>query len=294
MQNTERGLKVQAHAKINLSLDIIGKRKDGYHLIRTVMQALELHDELILEKTDRPGTELVTDSAALPADGRNLAVRAAKEILQICAPEKGVRIRLKKRIPMAAGLAGGSTDAAAVLQGINTLFSLGLDSKALCDIGVRLGADVPFCICGGAALSEGIGEILTPLPSLPDCTVLLAKPDLPVSTAEVYRDFDKEENICHPPVDKQTAALQKGDLDGVIRNMGNVLQPVTAGRHPVISEIQDRLLSWGACGARMSGSGPTVFGIFRDRDAAGKAFDHLKETGLAKDIILTGPASANT
>ena len=289
MQKTDRYLKIPAHAKINLSLDIVGKRSDGYHLVRMIMQMLQLHDDIEIRETEGAGVQLETDFPELPVDRSNLIVRAAERILRQYAPGKGVFIRLVKRIPLAAGLAGGSTDAAAVLRGLNELLSLKLGMDDLCRIGMELGADVPFCVLGGTALSEGIGEILTPAAPIPECTIVLVKPRIPVSTADIYHRFDQLTEVIHPDVDGQREALQNGDLNGVVRCMRNVLEPVTAGMYPEIGLIREKLMQMGACGARMSGSGPTVFGLFREKEAGETAVRKLQEEEPELEIILTAP-----
>lgn len=285
-QNNRR--EIRAHAKINLSLDIVGRREDGYHFVRMVMQSLALHDTLLLETCADPGVWLTTDRRELAVDDSNLVHRAAARLLQMYCPGQGVRIHLEKRIPLSAGLAGGSTDAAAALRGMNDLFSLGLTEEALARLGVQLGADIPFCLCGGTALSEGIGEILTALPALPPCHILLAKPEKGMSTAEAYKAFDAETEVRHPDTDGQIRALQSGDLAGVAATLGNVLEPVTEVQYPEVESIRQCMLREGALGARMSGSGPTVFGIFTEAEKAEKACSVLKKK-LSGEVILTAP-----
>ncbi len=285
-QNNRR--EIRAHAKINLSLDIVGRREDGYHFVRMVMQSLALHDTLLLETCADPGVWLTTDRRELAVDDSNLVHRAAARLLQMYCPGQGVRIHLEKRIPLSAGLAGGSTDAAAALRGMNDLFSLGLTKEALARLGVQLGADIPFCLCGGTALSEGIGEILTALPALPPCHILLAKPEKGMSTAEAYKAFDAETEVRHPDTDGQIRALQSGDLAGVAATLGNVLEPVTEVQYPEVESIRQCMLREGALGARMSGSGPTVFGIFTEAEKAEKACSVLKKK-LSGEVILTAP-----
>ena len=282
-------MKIEAHAKINLGLDVTGRREDGYHFVRMVMQALDLHDILYFEKADTPGVQLETDAPGLASDRSNLIVRSAELFLETYAPGKGVRIKLEKRIPLAAGLAGGSTDAAATLRGINKLYELGISDTELRRLGVRLGADIPFCIMGGTALSEGIGEVLTPLPDLPFCYIVLGKPQQGMSTADAYRELDALKDVRHPDIDGQICALQNGDLAGVADRLGNVLEPVTVFHQPEVETIRSILLETGAAGARMSGSGPTVFGIFTEEEKAQKACSVLKEEP-SREVILTTPA----
>ena len=280
---------MQAHAKINLGLDVTGMREDGYHLVRMIMQALELHDTLYLEKSDLPGIQLESDAPGLASDKSNLIVRAGELLLENYAPGKGVHIKLEKQIPLAAGLAGGSADAAATLRGINELYKLGISDAELCRLGVRLGADIPYCIMGGTALSEGIGEVLTPLPDLPFCWVVLGKPQEGMSTAEAYRELDAMTDIRHPDIDGQIRALQEGSLAGVAERLGNVLEPVTVLHQPEVETIRNILLEAGAVGVRMSGSGPTVFGIFTEEEKALKACSVLKQEP-SREVILTTPA----
>ena len=280
---------ISANAKINLGLDVTGRRDDGYHLVRMVMQELELCDTLTIEEAAEEGVRLETDRADLPADGTNLICKAAGLFLNEYCPGKGVRISLRKRIPMAAGLAGGSADAAAALRGLDRLFGRGLSMEELCRMGVRIGADVPFCLMGGAALAEGIGEILTPLPAMPACRIVLVKPPCAVSTADVYRAFDGETRVAHPDIDGQARAMRNGDLKEVLARMGNVLAPVTARKYPGIRTIRERLLDCGAEGAQMSGSGPTVFGAFLEETLAEQACEVIKKEMPSADVILTAP-----
>ena len=281
-------MEVRAYAKINLGLDVTGRREDGYHLVRMIMQALELHDTLYLEESGTPGVQLETGDPDVPAGRDNLIVRAGEKMLDTFAPGKGVRIRLEKCIPMAAGLAGGSTDAAAAMRGMNELFGLNQSDEELRRLGVQLGADIPYCILGGTALAEGIGEVLTALPALPGCYLVLGKPAGGLSTPEMYRGLDAETDVRHPDIDGQIRALREGDLFGVAERLGNVLEPVACARQPEVGIIREQMLEAGAIGARMSGSGPTVFGIFTEEEKAKKACSVL-EKGPAKEVILTAP-----
>ena len=282
-------MELKARAKINLSLDVVGRRPDGYHLVRMVMQTVDVCDTLVLQKKDFAGISLACDAPGVPADSRNLAWKAAELLMQEFGVRDGVSILLKKRIPSAAGLAGGSADAACVLKGVNELFGFGLTEEELCRRAVKLGADVPYCIMGGTALSEGIGEVLTKLPPVPDCRILLAKPEDSVPTGQVYHDLDLLESYPHPDVDGQIRAIREGDLDGIVRTMGNVLELVTIPHHPAVAELIQIMERNGAEGARMSGSGPTVFGIFRREEDARMAYEELEKSGLAKDVFLTRP-----
>ncbi len=282
-------MKLYARAKINLSLDVTGIREDGYHLVKMVMQNVDVYDILTLERTEASGISITTDAPHIPTDQRNLIWKAAAQVLERYPMKCGLKVHLQKRIPSAAGLAGGSADAAAVIRGMNELFALGMTMDEMCRIGVRIGADVPYCILGGTALAEGIGEVLTVLPAMPDCRIILAKPDLDVSTKGVYTRLDACGDYEHPEVDAQIAGLREGSLDRIVRTMGNVLERVTIPEHPEVQNIKNFLTQQGADGAMMSGSGPTVFGIFREAAAAKQAFAELQKSGLAKELFLTRP-----
>lgn len=279
-------VKRKAYAKVNLGLDVIGKREDGYHEVKMIMQNIGIHDELTFCRQEK-GIELKIDRIDLPVDGNNLIYRAAKLIKESFCIKEGVQIQLKKRIPIAAGLAGGSTDAAAVFRGMNTLFGLGMSEEKMCELGVKIGADVPYCILGGTALAEGIGEKLTPLPDAPGAVVLLAKPDISVSTKEVYGKLRVEELKFHPDIDGMTKAIIRHDLGGVVERMGNVLENVTVREYPVIDQIKNFMLNHKAARAMMSGSGPTVFGIYEKQEEAARAYLELKQAGLAKELEVT-------
>ena len=280
-------LTLKAPAKINLGLDVLGKRDNGYHEVRMVMQSIGLYDNVSLEKIEEPGIFLETNLYYLPVDEKNIAYKAAKLLRDEFSISQGVKIKLEKHIPVAAGMAGGSTNAAAVLEGMNTLFSLGLTQKELMERGVKLGADVPYCIMKGTALAEGIGEILSPLPSLPECYVLIAKPGISVSTKEVYEELDSKEIPEHPDIDGILEGLASGNLEKIVSAMGNVLERVTVQKYPVINEIKQAMKEAGAMNAMMSGSGPTVFGIFKDLETAEFAQREIQKMKIAKDICLT-------
>ena len=254
--------------KINLWLDVLGRRENGYHDVRMVMQTVYLYDLITLEKKEEPGIELATNLSFLPVNENNLAYRAAKLLVDEFQIREGIRITLEKHIPVAAGMAGGSSNAAAVLYGMNRMFSLGLTEEQLMERGVTLGADVPYCILRGTVLAEGIGEILTPLPPMPRCQILLAKPPVNVSTRMVYEKLDACQIVNHPDIDGLIRGLQDQDLGKVASSMGNVLEEVTIGEYPVIDEIKRIMRESGALNAMMSGSGPTVFGIYADRAKA--------------------------
>lgn len=277
---------IKAYAKINLGLDVVQELPNGYHEVRMIMQTVGIYDELTLEKTDA-GIYLTTDSGELPTDENNLIYRAARLMQQTYQIEDGVRIHLRKTIPVAAGMAGGSTDAAATMKGMNNLFGLGLSVPELMDLSVRIGADVPYCILGGTALAEGIGEKLTSLPAAPSCHVLIAKPDISVSTKYVYGHLDSAGIQHHPDIGGMVSAIRAGSLPGILERLENVLEAVTIPLHPVIADLKKRMLELGAAGSLMSGSGPTVFGIFTDREKASDAYEQLLSENIAKQIFLT-------
>ena len=282
-----RELKLKAMAKINLGLDVLGKREDGYHELRMIMQTIRLYDRVQLTVTEAPGIRVKKNLSFLPVNEDNLVYRAANLLMEEFQIKKGLFINLEKHIPVAAGLAGGSSDAAAVLVGANRLFHLGLSRQELMERGVKLGADVPYCIMRGTALAEGIGEKLTPLPAPPACHVLIAKPKIHVSTKFVYGNLRANELVSHPDIDGQIAALEQNDLYGMAARMGNVLETVTIPSYPVIEDIKKEIKRMGAVNAMMSGSGPTVFGLFDDRGKARKAYEKLKKGSLAKQVYLT-------
>lgn len=277
----------RAYAKINIGLDVLRRRADGYHEVKMIMQTVDIYDELVLERRKEPGIELRMDNSELPSGGDNLICRAADLLFREKEITGGVNISLTKRIPIAAGMAGGSADAAAALRGVNELFDLGYSLKELQALGVGLGADIPYCLAGGTMLSEGIGEILTPLPAPPAAHLVIAKPDINVSTAFVYGNLHADSLAWHPDIDGMIAALQKGDLDGITGRLGNVLETVTVKAHPVIEQIRELLRKQGAENALMSGSGPTVFGIFKEKETAARAAEAVERGQLAKQIFVT-------
>lgn len=302
-------LEVKAYAKVNLSLDIVGRREDGYHLVRMVMQSLDIADILTFEKLDKPEIIVLLDNPSVGGDGdsplgkvpldeNNLIYRAARLLFDRYIWKRkekaGVQITLTKNIPIAAGMAGGSSDAAATFRGINELFELGLMDKELMEMGVTLGADIPYCIMGGTALSEGIGEELTRLPDIPECVFLVVKPRISVSTAEAYGGYDslvesktgQKVRIIHPDVDGQVDALYAGNLKGVTDKFLNVLEYVTAEKHSIIGDIEKIMLDFGALNAMMSGSGPTVFGIFDDAEKAEAAKKELEQRDISDQLFV--------
>ena len=261
-------IELKALAKINLGLDVLGRRENGYHDVRMVMQTIYLYDEVKLTKKKEPGIELTTNLGFLPTGDTNIAYKAAKLLIEEFGISEGVKIVLNKHIPVAAGLAGGSSDAAAVLFGMNRMFGLHLQQKDLMERGVKLGADVPY-------------------PAMPKCTVLIAKPPVSVSTKVVYEALDSEEIIEHPDIDALIEGLKQKDLHRISENMGNVLEDVTIPMHPVIEELKQVMRENGAIGAMMSGSGPTVFGLFENRAAAREAQRKIRESGLTKQVYVT-------
>lgn len=280
-------LKLKAMAKINLGLDVLRKREDGYHELRMIMQSIYLYDQIELRRRKQPGIQVEVNLSYLPVGEDNLVYRAAKLLMDEFSIKEGVHIRLQKYIPVAAGLAGGSSDAAAVLVGMNRMFALKLSQEELMKRGVKIGADVPYCIMRGTALAEGIGEKLTRLPNTPEMHVLLAKPPVHVSTPFVYGNLKVNELEYHPDIDGQIQAIRDGDLYTMAEKMGNVLETVTIPAYPVIQDIKDCMMQQGAVNAMMSGSGPTVFGLFDDQQKAQKAYERMLESGLAKNVFLT-------
>ncbi|MCM1043879.1 MAG: 4-(cytidine 5'-diphospho)-2-C-methyl-D-erythritol kinase [Candidatus Gastranaerophilales bacterium] len=287
MEKRQNVYERKAYAKINLGLDVLGRLPNGYHQVKMVMQTVGIYDVLTLERAES-GVTLTTDSDELSTGGDNLICKAAQLMLERYEIDGGVRIHLQKNIPIAAGMAGGSTDAAATLKGIDQMYGLGCSQEELMELGVLLGADVPYCIMGGTALAEGIGEKLTRLCQAPDCALLVAKPDINVFTGQVYRQLDELADYAHPDIDGMVEAIRAGNLQGVIDRLGNVLENVTLPAYPVIDVIKRRMLELGAAGSLMSGSGPTVFGMFTDRKKAEEAGRLIKEEGLAGKVFLTG------
>ena len=319
----EKSISKKAYAKVNLSLDIVGRREDGYHLVRMVMQSLDIADDLVFERLDTPKIEVLLNGnvgdgsemnskatsgdknlGRVPLDEDNLIYKVARLMLEQHVwkrqPDAGVRITLTKNIPIAAGMAGGSSDAAATFRGINELFEVGLLDKDLMDMGVTLGADIPYCIMGGTALSEGIGEDLTRLPDLPDCYFLVAKPPISVSTGEAYGGYDRliseleeteegsaRRRVKSPDVDGQVDAIYSGNLQGVADRFLNVLEYVTAENHPEIKELERIMLEGGAINSMMSGSGPTVFGMYDSLEAAEASYRKIVDEKKANQVFIT-------
>lgn len=284
-------IQLKALAKINLGLDVLRRREDGYHEVKMIMQTISLHDDLEIRRIKTPEIQVKTNLYYLPTNENNLVYKAAKLLMDEFGIKEGVAIQLKKRIPVAAGMAGGSTDGAAVLWGMNQMYGLGLSRQELMERGVKLGADVPYCVQRGTALAEGIGERLSVLPSMPKCTILIAKPGISVSTKFVYENLHANDlkSEQHPDVDRMIEAMKEKNLDLLCERMGNVLETVTIPAYPVIQEIKEHMMACGAAGAMMSGSGPTVFGIFHSPVQAKAAMKDLKVNGLAKQLYLTTP-----
>ena len=282
-------MRLQAFAKINLGLDVLGKREDGYHEVRMIMQTIRMYDQLDMRKSVEPGIHLTTNKKYIPVDENNLVWRAAKLMMDTCGIMEGVSIHLHKVIPVAAGMAGGSSDAAATLVGMNRLFHCGLSKEKLMELGVQIGADVPYCVLRGTALAEGIGEKLTVLPPMPDCWILIGKPGISVSTKYVYTTLDLNTNTVHPDIDGMKKALEDGNLYGITERMGNVLQDVTIPAYLEVERIKEQMKTLGAVNAMMSGSGPTIFGIFDNEEKAQEACQKLRESGSCQQVFLTVP-----
>lgn len=282
---------LKAYAKVNLTLDVIGKRADGYHLVQMIMQQIDLYDEITLSKQPQ-GITLSSDSAYIPADPQNLAWRAVTLMQERLGLSQGVHIAIRKQIPVAAGLAGGSSDAAAVIHGYGALCGVELTLAEKMDLGLQLGADVPFCVMGGAALAEGIGEVLTPIPGLKDGWLVVCKPNFGVSTREVYTSLKWDQIEDHPDTAQMLQALERGTAVGICPYLGNVLESVTCRKYPEVKALKDKMLQYGAEGALMSGSGPTVFGVFRNAEKARNACINLKrfyrQTVAVKTITSQG------
>ena len=281
-------IREKAYAKINLGLDVLRRRQDGYHEVKMIMQTVDICDDLTFEKRGEPGIGFRIEGSDLLADENNLVYRAAALLMEKRQIREGVSITLQKKIPIAAGMAGGSADAAATLRGVNALFGMGYSAEELKEIGVTLGADIPYCIQGGTMLSEGIGEILTPLSEPPACHLVIAKPDIDVSTAFVYGHLQADKLTFHPDIDGMAAALAAGELRGITDRMGNVLETVTVKEYPVIDKLKRMMCELGAENALMSGSGPTVFGIYREKEEAEKAAAAIRAEEPAASVFVTG------
>ncbi len=282
-------IQLKAMGKINLGLDVIRRRPDGYHEVKMVMQTVNLYDKVRITVNAKPGIRVSTNLPFLPVNENNIVYKAAQQLIDAYDLNQGVTIELEKHIPVAAGMAGGSTDGAAVIFGMNRLFRLGMSRQQMMEAGLKLGADVPYCIMRGTALSQGIGEILTPLPGMPDCHILIARPGISVSTKFVYENLKLDQIHRHPDIDGVVSAIEAGDLKRMADKIENVLESVTIPAYPVIEDMKALMKKQGALNALMSGSGPTVFGIFEDEQRARTAFEAMKESQLAKQIFLARP-----
>ena len=280
-------IELQAYGKVNLGLDVLRRRPDGYHEVKMIMQTVKLHDTLTFETVDEDVIVLSTNADELPVNEDNLVYKACRMLKQEYQITRGIRVFLQKELPVAAGMAGGSTDAAAVLYGMNSMFELGLSKGELMQRGVKIGADVPYCIMRGTALAEGIGEKLTALPPMVKCPVLIAKPQISVSTKFVYENLKLNEGIVHPDIDTLVSDIEAKDLPKIAADMGNILETVTIPNYPVIAQIKDLMKEQGALNAMMSGSGPTVFGLFDTEETAVRAYEKMRKSGLAKQVYLT-------
>lgn len=278
---------LKALAKINLGLDVVRRREDGYHEVRMVMQTIHLYDRLHIKKSHTPGIRIQSNLSFLPVNENNLVYKAGKILTDEFGITEGVLVDLVKRIPVAAGMAGGSTDAAAMLYGMNRIFGLGLSISELMKRGVKIGADVPYCLMRGTALAEGIGEELSSLPPMVRCPVLIAKPPVSVSTKFVYQNLKLDETTKHPDIHALVKDIRKKDFNKICSDMGNILESVTIPNYPVIEQIKDCMMASGAKAAMMSGSGPTVFGLFSDNETAKKAQKDMRESALARQVYLT-------
>lgn len=285
----DHSIVLKSYGKINLGLDVLRRREDGYHEVRMIMQTVGLYDVLTMKKRKDDQIKMTCNLSFLPTDERNLVYKAVKLIKDKYHIKDGVEIKLNKRIPVAAGMAGGSSNCAAALKGMNQLFDLGLSIDELCEIGVTLGADVPYCIWGGTALSEEIGEKLSRVDAMPDCYILIAKPGISVSTAFVYKNLDLQGLKKHPDIDGMLTCLKEKDLEGICDRLENVLETVTVKEYPIIEKVKKHLMEQGAKGALMSGSGPTIFAIFQDKKTADNALESLRSIEDIKQAYVVRP-----
>ena len=280
-------MRLRAFAKINLGLDVLGTREDGYHEVRMIMQTIRMFDQLDVQRSKRKGIHIHSNLPWLPMNQNNLVYKAADLLMKEFEIEEGLNINLKKVIPVAAGMAGGSSDAAAMLVGVNRIFHLGLSREELMKRAASIGADVPYCVMRGTALAEGIGEKLSSLPPMPEGYVLIGKPKMSVSTKAVYTKLDEVKPDYHPDIDGLIKALEAQDFPGVACLLGNILETVTIPAHPVLDEIKKKMMHWGALNSLMSGSGPTVFGLFDDKEKAEYAARKIKKSPLIQQSFLT-------
>lgn len=282
-------IKLFARAKINLALDVVEKLDNGYHTLKMIMQTINILDSITISKSSSSEIKLKTNISWLPTDNRNLVYKAASYLKESYNIKSGFNIFVNKNIPISAGLAGGSTDCAATLIGIRTLFKLPISNKDLFDIGKTLGADVPFCILRGTALAEGIGEKLTPIHYLPYCYIVVVKPSIGISTASVFSSLNLNNISQRPDIEKIIYYLEKQDLQNICNSFCNVLETVTIDKYPIISKIKNTMLQEGALGSLMSGSGSAVFGIYSSKKQAISALKKIKYKYNIKEIFLTTP-----
>ena len=280
-------IKLKSRAKINLTLDVTAKRDDGYHDLEMIMQTVSLYDSIFIKKAEKDGIVIKTNLYYLPTDERNITYKAAKLIKEEFGINQGVYIELTKRIPVAAGLAGGSGNCAAVIKGMNRLFDLNLSMEKMMELGARLGSDVPYCLMEGTALAQGRGEVLTPLVPCPHFYVLLAKPDISVSTAYVYKNLKLDEVKSHPNTKAVLQAIASGDKEGISKGLCNVLETVTIPYRPIVGDIKEFVEKQDALGVLMSGSGPTVFALFDEKETAKEASRKVKDKFKIKDVFVT-------
>ena len=266
---------VKAYGKINLSLDVVGKREDGYHLLKMIMQSVDLYDSISFEKCNK-GINISCNKPYIPTDDKNLVYKAAKLFMDTYDINEGINMYIKKNIPVSAGMAGGSADAAAVFKALREVFKIDADDNELMNLGVKIGADVPYCIIGGTALCEGIGEIITPLKPFKNHVLVLVKPNFGVSTKEVYRNLDISKIFKHPNTEVLIKAMEEENLESVCSNMKNLLENVTLRKYPVLKRIKEDMIKMGAMGSMMSGSGPTIFAFFDDMLKAQRCYDKFK------------------
>lgn len=295
MNNPNNTLSLKAYAKVNLALDVLRRREDGYHDVKMIMQNLDIYDELefqvLARDTEDVRITLTVNKEGIPTDERNLVYKAIALLFEAHNIKSHISVNLIKNIPAEAGMAGGSTDCAAALKAVNTLYELGLSTDELMGYGVKLGADVPYCVLAKTAISEGIGEILTPIKGLPPVHILVAKPPVNVSTKEIYTNLKANELEKHPDVDGMVEALESGNLNAVAERMENVLETVTVNMHPEIEELKSLMKEQGALNAIMSGSGPTVFGLFDDKDKVWDAAMIISDRELAPEVFITRPVN---
>lgn len=282
-------ININAYAKINIGLDVLRKRLDGYHDVSMIMQTIDLYDQININKNDEYTINIKSNLSFLPNDSRNIVFKATELFFKELGINSGVDIKIKKSIPVSAGLAGGSADAAATLLALNNLYSCNLSNSDLMELGVRIGADVPYCILKGTALSEGIGEKLTQLKPFPDCYLVVVKPPISVSTKYVYDNLVLNDNTIHPDINALIAAINNGDLYTIANHMDNILENVTIKKYPIIQQIKDKLLRQNAVTSIMSGSGPSVYGIFDDYTLALNSYKMLRKTLQHMDIFISKP-----